>query len=187
MFATLPQKCDLTVRRLLIFRHAKAERSIAGAVDRDRPLTAQGRKDAARIGAYMADRALLPDRVLISPALRVQETWTYAAKAFRRAPTAGSVERLYDAAPHTILAVIKQIPASAHTALLVGHNPGLHEVALMLVTAGDGEARKRLQEKLPTAGLVIIDFAIDDWCRVHPRSGRLEQFVTPKSLNAAAS
>ena len=71
--------------------------------------------------------------------------------------------------------------------LVIGHNPGLHELALMLVASGDIETRERLREKLPTSGLVIIDFTFEDWGKLHPRSGRLERFITPKSLDAAAS
>jgi phosphohistidine phosphatase len=56
----------------------------------------------------------------------------------------------------------------------------------MLVASGDVETRERLREKMPTCGLVIIDFAFDDWGKLHPQSGRLERFVTPKSLSAAA-
>ena len=175
------------MRRLLLLRHGKAERSIPGTADRDRPLIERGRKDSARIGTYMAGHALLPDRVLLSPVTRTQETWKYAAKAFKPAPGAGMVEKLYDATPHCILAVIKDIPATVHTALIIGHNPGLHELALMLIATGDHEARERLREKLPTCGLVIIDFAFDDWNRLHPQSGRLERFVTPRSLDAAAN
>ena len=67
---------------------------------------------------------------------------------------------------------------------MIGHNPGLHELALMLIASGDIEARERLREKLPTAGLVIVDFPIDDWGKLHPRSGRLERFVSPKTLQA---
>ena len=67
------------MRRLLLFRHAKAERAIAGTPDRDRTLIERGRKDAGRIGAYMATHHLVPDRVLLSPAVRCQETWKYAA------------------------------------------------------------------------------------------------------------
>ena len=81
----------------------------------------------------------------------------------------------------------KDAPRTAHTLLLLGHNPGLHELALMLIASGDVEARERLREKLPTAGLVIVDFAFDDWVRLHPHSGRLERFVSPKSLEAAAN
>ncbi len=175
------------MRRLLLFRHAKAERGVAGAPDRDRTLIERGRKDAARIGAYMATHHLVPDRVLLSPAVRCQETWKYAAKEMKPAPAAMSAEKLYDATPHAILAVIKDAPVAAHTLLVCGHNPGLHELAQMLIASGDVDARERLNEKLPTSGLVIVEFAFDDWARLHPHSGRLERFVSPKSLEAAAS
>ena len=71
--------------------------------------------------------------------------------------------------------------------MVVGHNPGLQDLAVMLTASGDVGARERLREKLPTSGLVIIDFAFDDWGKLHPQCGRLERFVTPKSLGAGAS
>jgi phosphohistidine phosphatase len=170
------------MRRLLLLRHAKAERSEPGTKDLSRVLIDRGRKDAAKIGTYMASHALVPDRVILSPAARTQETWKYAATAFHPAPAAMSAERIYDATPHCILAVIKDTPASAHTLMVIGHNPGLHDLA-----AGDVNARELLREKLPTSGLVIIDFAFDNWSKLHPQSGRLERFVSPKSLEAAAN
>lgn len=175
------------MRRLLLLRHAKAERSLPGAADRDRALIERGRKDAEAIGAYLARHGLMPDGVLISPAARVVETWKLSAKAFERAPAADTIETLYDATPHDILAAIKDIAPTVRTALVIGHNPGLHEAALTLIASGDVDARERLREKLPTCGLLIIDFALDDWNRLHSQSGRLERFVTPKSLEAAAN
>jgi len=173
------------MRRLLLIRHAKAESSEPGTEDRARVLIERGRKDAAKIGAYMASHALVPDRVMISPAARTQETWKSVATAFHPAPAAMTAEQLYDATPHAIFAVIKQAPAAAHTLLVIGHNPGLHELAMTLIASGDIDARTRLREKLPTAGLVIIDFAFDAWSNLDPQSGRLERFVSPKSLEAA--
>lgn len=175
------------MRRLLLFRHAKAERGVPGTPDRDRALIERGRKDAAKIGAYMATHHLMPDRVMMSPSVRTQETWKACASALKKEPGAMSVEKLYDATQHTIFGVIKDAPSSAHTLMVIGHNPGLHELALMLIASGDVDARERLREKLPTSGLVIIDFAFDDWNRLHPQSGRLERFVSPKSLEAAAN
>jgi phosphohistidine phosphatase len=171
----------------MLFRHAKAERSIAGTADRDRPLIERGRKDAAKIGGYIASHHLVPERVVLSPATRTQETWKHAASAMKPAPAAMSTEKLYDATPHAILAVIKDAPVSAHSLMVVGHNPGLHELSMMLIATGDVETREKLREKLPTSGLVIIDFAFDDWSRLHPASGRLERFVSPKSMATAAS
>ena len=176
-----------TMRRLLLFRHAKAERSEPGMEDRARKLVERGRKDAGRIGAYLSSHTLIPDQVVTSPSARTQETWKFAAAAFRTPPKATPVDRLYDATAHTILGIVKESAPATHTLLIVGHNPGLHELAAMLVAAGDIEARERLREKLPTAGLAIIDFALDDWGKLHPQCGRLERFVTPKSLAAAAN
>jgi phosphohistidine phosphatase len=177
----------MTMRRLLLFRHAKAERSEPGMEDRVRRLVERGQKDAATVGAYMASHALVPDNVMTSPSKRTQETWKFAVPAFKPAPAATSVERLYNATTQDILGVIKGAPAAAHNLLILGHNPGLHAVALLLVASGDIETRERLREKMPTCGLAIIDFAFDDWGKLHPQSGRLERFVTPKSLSAAAN
>jgi phosphohistidine phosphatase len=94
-----------------------------------------------------------------------------------------TLDKLYDATSHAILAAVREAPASAHTLLVVGHNPGLHEAALMLIASGDVDARERLTEKLPTCGLLIVDFAIDDWAMLHPQSGRLERFVSPRTFD----
>ena len=151
----------MTMRRLLLFRHAKAERSEPGMEDRSRKLIERGRKDAARIGAYMASHALIPDRVMTSPSARTQETWKFAATAFRPEPAGTAVERLYDATPHDILEVIKQAPANAHTLLIVGHNPGLHEVAVeILIDAAASAAEvEPVAARFPTATAAV--YAID--------------------------
>lgn len=175
------------MRRLLLFRHAKAENSEPGMEDRARVLVERGRRDAGRIGAYMTGHALIPDRVVMSPAARTQETWKYTSNVMHPAPGAMTKEQLYDATPQAILGVIMATPSNVHSLLIIGHNPSLHELALMLIASGDIDARERLREKLPTAGLIIIDFAYDDWSKLHPESGRLERFVTPKSLEAVAN
>ena len=113
----------MTMRRLLLFRHAKAERSEPGMEDRARRLVERGQKDAATVGVYMASHALLPDRVMTSPAARTQETWKFAAPAFKPAPAVTPVERLYDATPHDILGVIKGAPPATRSLLILGHNP----------------------------------------------------------------
>ena len=170
------------MRRLLLLRHAKTEPAAPGHEDRTRVLVERGRKDAAKIGAYVETHALVTDRVMLSPAKRVQETWKHMASALKRAPGATTTEQIYAATPHDVLAVILSTPASAHSLLIVGHNPALQDVALMLIASGDIDARERLREKLPTAGLVIIDFSFDEWSKVHPQCGRLERFVTPRTL-----
>lgn len=170
------------MRRLFLFRHAKAVRSKPGTEDRTRALIERGRKDSARIGAYMAAEALVPDRVLISPAVRTQETWKFTAPAFHSALEVVTAEQLYDATVDTITAIISETPAEVHSVLVIGHNPELHDLALMKTASGNVNAHKRLKKKLPTAGLVIIDFAFDDWSKLRDQSGRLDRIVTPRSL-----
>jgi phosphohistidine phosphatase len=150
--------------------------------DRPRALIERGRRDAARIGAYMAAEGLVPDRALISPSVRTQETWKFAAPAFRSLVELITIERLYDATLETIADVIKETPSQIHSLVVVGHNPGLHDLSLTLTASGNADAHKRLKRKLPTAGLVIIDFAFDDWSELGEQSGRLDRFVSASSL-----
>jgi len=150
--------------------------------DRTRALIERGRRDAARIGAYMAAEALVPDTVLISPSVRTQETWKFAAPALRSDIEVVTEDRLYDATVETIAGLLRNTPATVQSLLVIGHNPGLHDLALMLTTSGNAEAWKLLKRKFPTAGFVIIDFAFDDWSKLSDRSGRLDRFVSPRLL-----
>ena len=154
--------------------------------DRDRPLNARGYKDAPRIGAYLAHHALCPDRAIVSDSRRTRETWDGVAGALRVPPLVTYEDALYHAEPEAILEIARESPRSARCLLMIGHNPGLHDAARLLIAAGDIEARERLNEGLPTSGLLVIDFAGNDWKKLTSRSGRLERFVTPRSLKAAA-
>jgi len=173
------------MRRLLLLRHAKSSWSEPGASDHDRPLNRRGQEAAPRVGAYLARHGLIPDRVLCSTAKRARETWDLVAAEARAAPAPTFTERLYDASSRALLEVFRHADPGAKSLLVVGHNPGLQEAATALIAAGDLEDRERLREKLPTGGLVVIDFAIEDWSKLHHRSGRLERFVVPRMLEAA--
>lgn len=137
------------------------------------------------MGAYMAHHRLIPGRALVSTARRTRETWDGIATALPSALPAVYEDRLYDAAPETILATIRETPSAIRTLIVIGHNPGMHEAARLLIASGDIEARERLNEGLPTSGLAIIDFAGNDWGKLHPNSGRLDRFVTPRLLKPA--
>jgi len=169
----------------MLLRHAKSSWSEPGASDLERPLNRRGQEAAPRIGAYLARHALIPDRVLCSTARRTRETWELVAAEAPAAPPPSFVERLYDASARTLLDVFRHAEPEAKSLLVVGHNPGLQEAATQLIASGDLEDRERLREKLPTGGLVVIDFAIEDWSKLHLRSGRLERFVVPRMLEAA--
>jgi phosphohistidine phosphatase len=169
------------MRRLLLLRHAKTERAEAGERDRDRKLTKRGRNDAPVIGTFMAKHGLVPDLALVSPAVRAQETWALLAPYFKKTQPLVTEDRIYNAGTAQLFELVAET-RPAKTLLLVGHNPGFHELAVHLVAAGDVDLREQLKEALPTSGLVVIDLPIDDWSLLHPRAGRLERFVTPRLL-----
>ena len=146
--------------RLMLLRHAKSEKAEPGERDHERTLNARGRSETPKIGADMAG-------------------------AFGTPPPVVFDERLYDAAPKTIIAVVKEAERAEHALLVIGHNPGLHDAARLLIASGDVEARERLNEGMPTAALAVIDFAGENWRKLHAHGGRLERFVSPRSLTAA--
>src|SRR5258705_12369541 len=96
-------------------------------------------------------------------------------------------QRLYAAAPKVVLSVARTQANAARPLLVTGHNPGLQEEAELLIAAGDVELRERLREKFPTAALAVIDFTIDKWNSIHERSGRLDRYITPRSIAAATN
>lgn len=177
---------DPVTMRLMLLRHAKSQKAEPGTPDRDRTLDPRGRADAPKLGAYMAHHALRPDRALVSDVRRTRETWERLCKAWPTPPPVSYETALYSAGPEAILNVIRRHAGTAAALLVIGHNPGLHDAARSLIASGDVDARERLNEGLPTSGLLVIDFVGSDWHKLHPRSGRLERFVTPRSLRADA-
>jgi phosphohistidine phosphatase len=171
--------------RLMLLRHAKSDWSRPGRADHERPLNARGRKAAPKVGTYMARHAFVPDFVIASTATRARETLDLVLAAFKRAPKVRHDARVYEAEAAALLDALKETPRGVQALLLVGHNPGLTELAALLVAAGNTEARARLAAKFPTAALAVIDFTFDDWSKLRPRSGRLERFVVPRALKAA--
>ncbi len=117
-------------------------------------------------------------------ATRVRETLDLLIPAFKKAPKVVHDDRIYGSGTGTLLGVLKETAPAIHAVMLAGHNPAMGELAELLVASGDLEARQRMFEKFPTAGLAVIDFAFDDWSALHPKSGRLDRFVTPRMLEA---
>jgi phosphohistidine phosphatase len=172
------------MRRLMLLRHAKSDWSKPGQRDHDRVLASRGREAAPRIGKYMATHDLVPELVVCSTAVRARETWELVAGELASTPRVAHDERIYENRPDTLLHVIHETVPDVHILLLVGHNPSFSALAELLAATGDTESRQRLREKFPTAGLAVIDFAVDAWDRVHPHSGRLDRMITPRLLDA---
>lgn len=195
------------MRRLMLLRHAKTEHDAPSGQDHDRRLDDRGRLDAAAIGAWIGRHTPLPGAVLVSTAVRARQTWEIAGQAMKdvlREPAASKwqvefLDEIYGAEPAQLLGIVRmaqvstqvstQVPTEVSdpgTLMLVGHNPGMHELALMLTGSGDAAAKKALEDNLPTSGLAILDFTIDDWSEVAFRGGKLVRFTSPRLLKQAS-
>jgi phosphohistidine phosphatase len=176
------------MRRLMLLRHAKTETDAPSGKDHDRRLDDRGRSDAADVGAWMARHRHIPDLVLVSTAVRARQTWDIVCGGMKATPQPLVVDlpELYGAGASQLLQIIHAIDTEDPRRLLViGHNPGLHELALALIGGGDAAGRKALAENLPTSGMTVIEFPIKHWNEVSFRGGRLELFVSPKLLKKA--
>ncbi|MEV5972315.1 histidine phosphatase family protein [Streptomyces sp. NPDC051921] len=164
--------------RLLLVRHAKAVPKGRPIDDFDRPLSKRGRADAPRTGRWLADSGLEPDLVLCSPARRTRQTWQLAVLALDDPPPAVYDERLYNAAPSRLVAVLAERGQGLRTVLLVGHNPGIHELATGLCGNGPPDLVERVRAGFPTSGVVVLDVP-GGWQSLSPGSGTVSAFWAP--------
>lgn len=169
------------MRRLILLRHAKSDRP-AGVADHDRPLNPRGRRAAPAVGAHLAKNGFRPDLALVSTAARTRETWAAMATALGEPETLWRPE-IYEAPAERILGVIRSAPDAAGTVIVVGHNPGLGDLATGLAGDGPREVRRRLALEFPTAAYAVIDFDADGWAGIAPGRGRLERFVRPRDID----
>jgi phosphohistidine phosphatase len=143
-------------RRLLLIRHAQAGNA---PLDADRPLTEHGTEQARAIGAWLADRALVPDRVVVSPARRAAQTWaTAAAQLTSVEPTVD--RRIYDNTFDAVLAAIRETPDAIRCLAVVGHNPSIGALAHELDDGrGPAAARDSLAIGFPAGGVAVLELA----------------------------
>lgn len=176
------------MRRLILLRHAKTERDAPSGKDHDRRLEDRGRSDAAEIAAWLAAEHLVPDQVLISTATRTRQTWDVLSELFpaNREPQVEYLPELYSASASQLLHAIHGVSAGINRLMLIGHNPGLHELALALTCTCNEAERRQLSGSMPTAAVVVIDFPIADWADAAFGTGKLQHFVSPKVLRKAS-
>jgi len=151
------------MKRLYLLRHAKSSWEDERLADHDRPLSARGRRAADAVGRYLREHGIEPELVLCSSSTRTRET-------LARIGLSGQVEPgLYGASAGELLTRVRELPASLGSVLVIGHNPGMHDLALALT----GEPR----DKYPTGALAVIE--LEDWTA---RSGRMAGFIRPREL-----
>jgi phosphohistidine phosphatase len=172
------------MKTLTLFRHAKSSWEDAGIRDFDRPLNDKGRRAARVMGEALAKTAIRFDHVLASPAQRVRETIEGLEAGLGHAldPAPLFEPRVYLASAYTLLELAQGFPDGAKRALIIGHNPGLEDLALLLTPPG-GELRAAIEEKYPTATVAELRFDVARWAEVREASASLARFTRPRDLD----
>jgi phosphohistidine phosphatase len=164
-------------RRIVLFRHAKADWPQVS--DHERPLADRGRKDAAVAGRKLADSGIPFDLALCSTAVRARETWKLAVQEFPQRPKTVYEERIYEASPGELIAVLNELPDDAQNVLLIGHNPGVQGLADILAGHGEGDARDRMSRRgFPAAAYAVVSFD-GTWKSLEPGVGTLRDYWAP--------
>ncbi len=166
---------------LYLLRHSKAVPQAGTIRDVDRPLEDRGRLGARAMAKYLKRQNIAPELVLCSPTVRTRETLDLIAEAFAPKPAIEYEAGLYLAPAERLLARLRDIPDKVERAMLVGHNPGLHELAQWLMDTNVGPLADRLAANLATTGLVRFEVNIE-WSGLRRRAARLVALVTPKDL-----
>jgi phosphohistidine phosphatase len=173
------------MRRLFLIRHAKTEPHV-GRDDYERRLTDRGRADARRVAAALAARKMLPEVLVHSGAARAKETAEIFAAEWKRKVELREEPGLYDASLASLLALTHALPNDHARVGLVGHNPGLGELAAALTGSGAQPELRRLAAKYPTGAVAALDFSVDRWQDVERNSAMLTLYLTPSELEAGA-
>jgi phosphohistidine phosphatase len=169
------------MHRLHLLRHAKSSWDDPSLSDRDRPLAPRGRKAAKRIAGWAASHDVRPQVVACSSAVRARQTLEYVLPGLGQ-PQVSTEVSLYAASAGTLLTRVQALPDEVEEAMLIGHNPGLQELVLLL--AEQGELRDRAAAKLPTGALATLEADTRGWSEIEPRQMRLSSFVVPRELRS---
>ena len=171
------------MKTLLLLRHAKSSWDDPSLADFDRPLAERGEKAAPVMADYLGKKGLRPDLVLLSPAARARQTWALVARKLGGTIEVKELRGLYLGPPSRLLDAVRRAPDRAARVMLIGHNPGMEHLAMVL--AGPASKRKalaKLHAKFPTAALAEIEFEAESWKDLARGSGRLNRLVWPKDL-----
>jgi phosphohistidine phosphatase len=169
------------MHQLLLLRHAKSSWDDTKVADRDRPLTPRGRRAAAAMRQAMHELGLTPDLVLVSPARRTLQTLD-ELEPWDDTPLQEQLETLYLATPEQLIGVLHDVPETVRSVRLIGHNPGMHDLAQTLIAGTQPtDAARRLAIGYPTGALA--EFTVTGpWLRLAAGGARLTRFITPREL-----
>jgi phosphohistidine phosphatase len=168
---------------LTLLRHAKSGWDDPVARDFDRPLNQRGRRAAVTVGRALRDEGMQFDAVIASSAVRVVETLRDVAEGYGRALEPSHRSDLYLASPAVLLERIQRTDDGVDRLLVVGHNPGLEQLATLLSGSDRSGCLAQLQDKYPTAAVAVIEFSVDRWADVNKGGGVLVRFIRPRDLD----
>ncbi|MFJ9737824.1 SixA phosphatase family protein [Streptomyces sp. NPDC101166] len=164
-------------RRIVLFRHAKAD--WPQVTDHERPLAERGRQDAAVAGRKLTDTGMSIDLALCSTATRTRETWKLAVHEFPHRPKTVYEERIYEASPGELIALLNETPDDVRNVILVGHNPGVQGLADILSGTSEGDARERMNGRgFPAAAFAVVSFD-GPWKSLEPGTATLLDYWAP--------
>jgi phosphohistidine phosphatase len=170
-------------RRLILLRHAKSSWDDASLSDDERPLAPRGQRAVVLIREHLRATDAGVDLVLCSPATRTRETWDGIRAGLRSAPEVRFVREVYEATGNELLDVLHQVDQRYTSVLLIGHNPGMEELASGLVAGGKRKALARLAGGFPTAALATLSFDVA-WADLDRHAARLESYLRPRDLSS---
>jgi phosphohistidine phosphatase len=159
-------------RRLILVRHAKSD--WPDVPDRERPLAKRGRREAPSAGHWLREHGYQPDVVVCSVARRTRQTWELIAPELGGSPVVRFEQRAYDAGAQTLLYLARELPGSCRTALFVGHNPAVTDLANALAETPEGPPHLHFS----TAALAVLEFT-GDWADLAPGRAQLAAFTAP--------
>lgn len=166
-----------TPRRIVLLRHAKADWPQVS--DHERPLADRGRQDAPVAGRRLADSGIDFDLALCSTAARTRETWKLAVHELPRRPKTVYEERVYEASPGELIAVLNEVPDDVSDVLLIGHNPGVQGLADVLAGSSEGDAAARMSRRgFPTSAFAVLSYN-GSWKGLEPGTATLLDYWAP--------
>jgi phosphohistidine phosphatase len=181
-------------RKLVLLRHAKS--AWPDVPDHDRPLARRGQRDAPVMGRWLHTNGYVPDQVLCSTARRARETWQLVRDGLGADPPVSFEPRVYQASAGQLLDLARGVPSAVTTLLIVGHDPAIPELALMLArtgSAGGGDTGSdvvpratfdQMRAKFPTAAVAALELT-GSWDQLGPGTARLTAFAIPREVGSA--
>jgi phosphohistidine phosphatase len=165
---------------VVLLRHGKSSWSDSTLADIDRPLAPRGERASRKLAKYMRRKRIQPALVLCSPSLRTRQTLEAVESSLGERSAVKVVAELYAASEQELLERLRALPESVGSVMLVGHNPGLHNLALVL--ASRGSDLPQLEEKFPTGALATLVVHSESWTALAPGEAELVDYVVPRQL-----